>query len=237
MNIELMLVEDLVMNEMGLKMYSKPRNYETMKQSISQIGIIQAIQINEEDNMIISGNLRCLIAKELNMEYVPVIKHQLGEDENINDLYVSSNVNREKSLQCKYNENEYINGQFSYGQGTRVDLSPEKQKEKDLKTKLKLTILTTGEVDYFGRIKKLAQTKYGEENYRKEIEKGLKKIDDGEITKNAFKLSLEGAKSPQLFMSKDLASKQIQKTLNKVPRHIQEEILLESLRNFYSMAS
>jgi hypothetical protein len=236
MNVELMLLEDLVMNEMASKIYSKPKNYEVMKQSIIVGGIMLPLQINEKDNMIISGNLRCSIAKELNMEYVPVIKYQLREDEDINELLLQSNTHREKSLLDKYNEYQLINGLFSYGQGARVDLNPEKQKEKKLKTEA-ISILSRAEIDYFCRINSLAKKKFGLENYEEKITQGLEKIDEGELTKNSFKTSLEDTKYCQLFLSKEDATKKVLKTLSMVPGHLQEEILLDIWRNFYSIAS
>jgi hypothetical protein len=236
MNVELMLVEDLIMNEMASKIYSKPKNYEAIKQSIIDNDIMLPLQINEKDNMIISGNLRYSIAKELNMEYVPIIKYQLMKDEDINELLLQSNTHREKSLLDKYNEYQLINGLFSYGQGARVDLNPEKQKEKKLKTEA-ISILSAAEIDYFGRINSLAKKKFGVKNYEEKITQGLEKIDNGEITRNAFKLSLDETKSPQLFLSKEVATKKVLNTLSRVPGHLQEEILLDIWRNFYSMAS
>jgi hypothetical protein len=186
-NIEVVLVRlnSLVMNEIAKKIYSTPKNYELIRQSIIDNGIIQPLLVNEEDNMIISGNLRYSIAKKLKMTYVPVVKVKIGEGQNINDLLILSNTQREKSLLDKYHENEYINGLFSYGQGARVDKKPELQKEKELKTQMR-SVLSSAEIDYFGRINNLAKEKYGEENYRKKLIEGLKKIDGGEITRNAF---------------------------------------------------
>lgn len=249
MNVELVFVKDLVMNEMASKIYSTPKNYELIRQSIVDNGIMQPLLINEEDNMIISGNLRYSIAKKLKMKYVPVIKVQIGEDQNINDLLILSNTQREKSLLDKYHENEYINGLFSYGQGARVDLRPDQQKEKELKEEMR-SVLSASEIDYFVRINSIAKKKYGAENYRKEIIRGLKKIDEGEITRNAFKLSLEGAKSTQkdqnkkkgktivTTLNKEMALVEIQKILNRVAEDLHEEILLHFLsKQTYDMAS
>ena len=249
MNVELVFVKDLVMNEMASKIYSTPKNYELIRQSIVDNGIMQPLLINEEDNMIISGNLRYSIAKKLNMKYVPVIKVPIGEDQNINDLLILSNTQREKSLLDKYHENEYINGLFSYGQGARVDLRPDQQKEKELKEEMR-SVLSASEIDYFVRINSIAKKKYGAENYRKEIIRGLKKIDEGEITRNAFKLSLEGAKSTQkdqnkkkgktivTTLNKEMALVEIQKILNRVAEDLHEEILLHFLsKQTYDMAS
>lgn len=249
MNVELVFVKDLVMNEMASKIYSTPKNYELIRQSIVDNGIMQPLLINEEDNMIISGNLRYSIAKKLKMKYVPVIKVPIGEDQNINDLLILSNTQREKSLLDKYHENEYINGLFSYGQGARVDLRPDQQKEKELKEEMR-SVLSASEIDYFVRINSIAKKKYGAENYRKEIIRGLKKIDEGEITRNAFKLSLEGAKSTQkdqnkkkgktivTTLNKEMALVEIQKILNRVAEDLHEEILLHFLsKQTYDMAS
>jgi hypothetical protein len=82
------------------------------------------------------------------------------------------------------------------------------------------------------------------------IIQGLKKIDEGDITRNAFKLSLEGAKSNQkdqnkkkgktivTTLSKEMAMVEIQKILKRVPEDLHEEILLHFLsKQIYDMAS
>ena len=250
-NVEVVFawLKTLVINKKAQEIYSTPKNYELIRQSIIDNGIIQPLLVNEEDNMIISGNLRYSIAKKLNMKYVPVIKVQIGENQNINDLLILSNTQREKSLLDKYHENEYINGLFSYGQGARVDLRPDQQKEKELKEEMR-SVLSASEIDYFVRINSIAKKKYGEENYRKEIIQGLKKIDEGDITRNAFKLSLEGAKSTQkdqnkkkgkpnvTTLNKEMAMVEIQKILKRVPEDLHEEILLHFLsKQAYDMAS
>jgi len=249
MNVELVLVKNLVMNEMASKIYSTPRNYELIRQSIVDNGIMQPLLINEEDNMIISGNLRYSIAKKLKMKYVPVIKYQLGEDQNINDLLILSNTQREKSLLDKYHENEYINGLFIHlGQGVRFDLNPELQKEKELKEEMR-SVLSAAEIEYFARINSIAKKKHGAENYRQVIIQGLKKIDEGDITRNAFKLFLEGAKYTQkdqnkkkgktivTTLSKEMAMVEIQKILKRVAVDLHEEILLHFLnKQIYNKA-
>jgi hypothetical protein len=251
-NVEVVFVRlnTLVMNKKAQEIYSTPKNYELIRQSIVDNGIIQPLLINEEDNMIISGNLRYSIAKKFKMNYVPVIKVQLGENQNINDLLILSNTQREKSLLDKYHENEYINGLFSFGQGARMDLRPDQQKEKELKEEMR-SVLSAAEIEYFARINSIAKKKHGAENYRQVIIQGLKKIDEGDITRNAFKLSLEGAKSTQkdqnkkkgktivtTTLNKEMAMVEIQKILKRVAEDLHEEILLHFLsKQIYDMAS
>ena len=248
MNVELMLVKDLVMNEMASKIYSKPRNYELIRRSIENRGVINPIIVNEDNNMIISGNLRYTITKDLNREFIRVIKVQLGENQDINELLLLSNLQREKSLLDKYNENEYINSLFKLRQGARIDLSQELREEKERKKQMK-KILSLAEIDYFSRINNLAKKKFGEENYQEKIIEGLKNIDEGEITRNAFKLFLEGAKSTQkdqnkkkekpnvTTLNKEMAIEEIQKILKRVAVELHEEILLHFLnKQIYNMA-
>jgi ParB-like chromosome segregation protein Spo0J len=248
MNVELMSVKDLVMNEMASKIYSKPRNYELIRRSIENRGVINPIIVNEDNNMIISGNLRYTITKDLNREFIRVIKVQLGENQDINELLLLSNLQREKSLLDKYNENEYINSLFKLRQGARIDLSQELREEKERKKQMK-KILSLAEIDYFSRINNLAKKKFGEENYQEKIIEGLKNIDDGEITRNAFKLFLEGEKSTQkdqnkkkekpnvTTLNKEMAMVEIQKILKRVAVDLHEEILLHFLnKQIYNMA-
>jgi len=252
MKIELMLIKNLVVNEMSSKIYSKPKNYDLIRQSIIDIGIINPIIVNKENNMIISGNLRYTIARKLkNIKHVPVIKIQLSENQNINDLLLLSNTQREKSLCDKYNENEYIDGLFNLKRGTRTDLSLELQEEKELKEKMK-RILSAAEIDYFGRIKNLALDIYGEDNYKNKIIEGFNRIDNGELSKNAFKTELEEIKNRVLpktkkinksrsvltYINKEKAITEIGKILDKVPEDLHEEILLHFLsKQSYDMAS
>jgi hypothetical protein len=248
--IETMLIKKLVVNEMASKIYSKPRNYEGIKKSIKENGIIEALYVDRSNNRIISGNLRFQIAKELKMKTVPVILVDLNENQNINDLLLLSNTQREKSLQDKYNENEYINGLFNLGQGARTDLSAKLQKDKELKIEMK-SIFTNSELEYFGKINNLAKDIYGEDNYKDKIFEGLKRIDDGEITRNGYKTILQEIKKDILpinntlnksvsiptYINKEKAITEIQKILSKVPVDLHKEILRHFLNNPYAMAS
>ena len=113
-------------------------------------------------------------------------------------------------------------------------------------------ILSAAEIDYFGRIKNLALDIYGEDNYKNEIIEGFNRIDNGELTKNAFKTELEEIKNRVLpktrkinksrsvttYINKEKAITEIGKILDKVPEHLHEEILLHFLgKQTYDMAS
>jgi len=113
-------------------------------------------------------------------------------------------------------------------------------------------ILSAAEIDYFGRIKNLALDIYGEDNYKNKIIEGFNRIDNGELSKNAFKTELEEIKNRVLpktkkinksrsvltYINKEKAITEIGKILDKVPEDLHEEILLHFLsKQSYDMAS
>jgi ParB-like chromosome segregation protein Spo0J len=93
-------IEKLIINELSLKVYSTPSNYEEIRNNIDKTGIIQPILINR-NYKVISGNLRLKIARDLNFDVVTVLVQDISDDE-IDSMFLSSNFQREKSLLDKY---------------------------------------------------------------------------------------------------------------------------------------
>lgn len=113
--------------ELG-KLYKLPSNYELIKENISEMGIITPLIVNSFNNIIISGNLRHMIALELGLPLVPVFFIHLTDD--ISLISLSSNIQREKSSMDKYKEMELYKKIFPVKKGNRSDLF---QELKDLK--------------------------------------------------------------------------------------------------------
>ena len=84
-------------NQVAKKLYSIPENYEMMKENIMHFGILEPIIVT--DDGVESGNLRLQIAKELELEKVPVI-YQPKKDIKAEILAVSHGQQRVK----KYSE-------------------------------------------------------------------------------------------------------------------------------------
>ena len=108
--------------ELG-NLYRIPSNYEMIKDNISTMGIITPLIVNSFNNIIVSGNLRHMIALELELPLVPVYFVNLTDDMKLVSL--SSNVQREKSTMDKYREMIMYKEIFPIKRGNRTDLFPE----------------------------------------------------------------------------------------------------------------
>jgi DNA modification methylase len=104
-------------------LYRIPSNYEMIKKNISTMGIITPLIVNSVNNVIVSGNLRHMIALELGIPLVPVFFVNLTDDMRLVSL--SSNVQREKSTLDKYKEMMLYKEIFPIKKGNRSDLFPE----------------------------------------------------------------------------------------------------------------
>jgi site-specific DNA-methyltransferase (adenine-specific)/site-specific DNA-methyltransferase (cytosine-N4-specific) len=109
-------------NELG-NLYRIPSNYEMIKENISTMGIITPLIVNSFNNIIVSGNLRHMIALELGLPLIPVFFVDLTGDMTLVSL--SSNVQREKSSLDKYREMQLFKTIFPVKKGDRTDLIPE----------------------------------------------------------------------------------------------------------------
>lgn len=101
-------------------LYRIPSNYEMIKENISTMGIITPLIINSFNNIIVSGNLRHMIALELELPLVPVFFVNLTDDMRLVSL--SSNAQREKSTMDKYREIMMYKEIFPIKRGNRTDL-------------------------------------------------------------------------------------------------------------------
>ena len=104
-------------------LYRIPSNYEMIKENISTMGIITPLIVNSSNNIIVSGNLRHMIAIELGFPLVPVFFVNLTDEMRLVSL--SSNVQREKSTIDKYKEMMLYKEIFPIKRGNRSDLFPE----------------------------------------------------------------------------------------------------------------
>jgi ParB-like chromosome segregation protein Spo0J len=233
--IEIISVHKLILNELSLKTYSTPNNYEEILENIREKNIIQPIIVNE-DYRVISGTLRVLIARELNFEVVPVWVQKLS-DEEMDLVFMSSNFQREKSLADKYRENNLINSLFGVRKGSRTDLNPQLKEEKQKKDELKKG-LSTYEVNSFNRINKLAKEQFGD-NFKEVMVEELKQLEQsgkslntlvGKLEKTKQKVRVKPTPKPQ--PTKVQVTQQIKKVLNQLPVEQHKEVL-ESLLQQY----
>ena len=220
----------LQINETAINTYSKPTNYEDIKKSIKEHGIIQPIQVNYSDKKIISGNLRVQIALDLKIEFVNVIFYDFT-DEEINTALILSNKQRVKTTGDLYRENELINELFTIKKGSRSDLFEDVKEQKIQKDQMKKDLLSTYLVNTFNKINKLGKIKYGED-YKEHILVKMEQVDNKEISLN--KLLNELKVSPNKIKkenseivphSKDVIISKINKLLEEVPMEIRQEVI------------
>lgn len=134
---------DLKENAVSSKFYSIPENYEMMKENIKKVGILEPIIVI--DNVVESGNLRLRIAKDLELEKVPVIfqpKSKLCSKLRV----VSHGQQRIKKYSEILAEYEVLEAEYPVGKGCRTDLDPSKKSNAEKKkalniSKTKLTLL------------------------------------------------------------------------------------------------
>ncbi len=238
--VVLVSTSDLTLNQLGVDTYSKPQNYNEIKENILQLGVIQPILVNPNDFQIISGNLRVQIAQELGIQEVPVVFIDLSEEE-MEMVFISTNFQREKSIMDKYREHQLINRLFSVVQGSRTDLNPQLKEEKEKKDQLKQG-LTTYEINSFNRINKLAKQQFGDD-FQEVVEKELTNLQDRNQSLNTLVKKLEKkpttkvgqvSKNTIKTLSKDEAIHQIKKVLNQVTLEQRQEVLSSLLEEFYS---
>jgi hypothetical protein len=229
----------LHLNELGVNTYSTPQNYNEIRDNIEQMRILQPVLVNMNGLRVVSGNLRVKIALDLGLKLIPIIFVNLSDDE-MNRMFISSNIQREKSTLDKYLEHQLINKLFSVVQGSRTDLNPQLKEEKAQKVEMKKG-LTTYEINSFNRINKLAQEKFGDK-FQTIVEKELERLQEKGKSLNTLVKKLEqtpltrtGKVSKQITtsLSKDEAIKQIKKVLKQVPLEQRQEVLSTLLEEYY----
>ena len=107
--------------ELG-NLYRIPTNYDEIKDNISTMGIITPLIVNSNDNTILSGNLRHMIALELDLPLIPVFFTKV--DGGMQLISLSSNIHRLKSSMDKYKEMMLYKSLFPFKRGQRTDLNP-----------------------------------------------------------------------------------------------------------------
>lgn len=187
----------LVMNQEILAIYSTPENYQVIKENIQQFGLIQPILVNVSNKVVISGNLRLQIARELGFNEVPVIYCELSKEE-LNVIALSTNMQRKKSMLDIQRELDFIEKYFNVSQGSRTDLNPQLKEESERK-KNALSSIPKYSIDSIRKINKLAKSLYGD-NASKVIKDELTRIDNGKGSVNSLVKRLEKVKNDQFNM-------------------------------------
>ena len=98
--------------------------YDELRDSVMEFGIITPLIVNKSDNgyEIISGHRRWQIAKELNLDVVPVYAREFSKEEAIIN-FVDCNLSREKILPSEKARAYKMKHDAMKKQGARTDLT------------------------------------------------------------------------------------------------------------------
>ena len=98
--------------------------YDELRDSIKEFGIITPLIVNKSENgyEIISGHRRWMIAKELNLDVVPVYVRELSKEEAVIN-FVDCNLSREKILPSEKARAYKMKYDAMKKQGSRSDLT------------------------------------------------------------------------------------------------------------------
>lgn len=165
-------------NQTTLGIYQIPKNYDSIKENIKITKIIEPLIVNKDTMVIISGNLRHQIAKELGFEKVPVIYREVAETE-MDFLSISSNQFREKSYSEKLREIEFFQKYYDIKKGQRTDLNPDLKRKKEQRDTA-LSHMSNDTIDKLKSIDTMATELYGKNS--KEYQKMFEKLDEGRST-------------------------------------------------------
>jgi DNA modification methylase/ParB-like chromosome segregation protein Spo0J len=143
-------------NKVASSLYAVPENYETMKENIKQMGILEPLIVS--GNIVVSGNLRLQIALELGFDLIPVLHTEEG-NANKELRIISHAQQRVKKYSEILREYEILDAEYPVGQGCRTDLNPAKKKNADKKKALNIS---KAKLSLLKSIKLLARELYGE---------------------------------------------------------------------------
>ena len=138
-------------------LYSIPENYESIRENISKMGILTPLHVIE--GVVVSGNLRLRIAKELGLKLVPVI-YLPNQNISAKLMAVSYGQQRVKKYSEILQEYEILEAEYPVGKGCRTDLNPQMKKNAEKKKSLNIS---KDNIYKLKSINALAKVLYGEE--------------------------------------------------------------------------
>ena len=159
-----------------------------MKNSIRIHGILEDLIVDPRTMILLSGNVRLYIAKELGIEKVPVA-YRLIEKNNIDIFSIHTNKQRQKSMLDLTNEIEFIYAKYPVGKGARSDKDETIRFNKTMREEF-LSEYSKDKIEKLISIKnscKVLSPDKWEEIYIKK----LSTIDEGRTTLNGIYTSLK----------------------------------------------
>lgn len=170
------------------ELYSLPDNYELIKENISQVGILTPLHVNGD--VVVSGNLRLRIARELNLDLVPVLYVEPSPKLSCKLLAVSYAQQREKKYSEILAEAEILEAEYPVGKGKRTDKNPELKSNMEKRKSLNIS---KSKLNKLKAIKRLAKELYGEES--NDYTKVWSELDSGKSNPSAVHKQLEREKA------------------------------------------
>jgi hypothetical protein len=128
-NVEHVNPNELILNDEKFNILGTPKNYDELYNSIGQEGILTPLLINQS-NIVISGNIRLIIALDLCLKSVPVIYVNIHESDMVTIL--NTDINREKSLSEKLTIYFMLKEKSRIYKGVRTDIDEDLKKEKQI---------------------------------------------------------------------------------------------------------
>jgi hypothetical protein len=126
-NVKHVNPNELILNDEKFNILGTPKNYDELYNSIRQENILTPLLINES-NIVISGNLRLIIALDLCLETVPVIYVNIHESDMVTIL--NTDINREKLLSEKLKIYFMLRKKYPIKKGVRTDLNKKQYEDK-----------------------------------------------------------------------------------------------------------
>jgi DNA modification methylase len=120
-SVELVATSTININIEKDELYAVDKAYEGLKISIETFGIKEPLIIEKESNVVIAGNRRLKVAKELGLPIIPVIFRELG-DKDRKIVYITHENQREKTYSQYLAEYKILQERYPLSQGARTDL-------------------------------------------------------------------------------------------------------------------
>ena len=159
-----------------------------MKNSIRIHGILEDLIVDPRTMILLSGNVRLYIAKELGIEKVPVA-YRLIEKNNIDIFSIQTNKQRQKSMLDLTNEIEFIYAKYPVGKGARSDKDETIRFNKTMREEF-LSEYSKDKIDKLISIKNSCKVIFPDKWEEIYIKK-LSTIDEGRTTLNGIYTSLK----------------------------------------------
>ena len=159
-----------------------------MKNSIRIHGILEDLIVDPRTMILLSGNVRLYIAKELGIEKVPVA-YRLIEKNNIDIFSIHTNKQRQKSMLDLTNEIEFIYAKYPVGKGARSDKDETIRFNKTMREEF-LSEYSKDKIDKLISIKNSCKVIFPDKWEEIYIKK-LSTIDEGRTTLNGIYTSLK----------------------------------------------